>query len=88
MNREKPEVIIADVGRRIAEARRQRGWTQQKAADHLRMEVQSLQRIERGENLTIRSLVKIAGVFGVPTRSLFDEPESRERRPGRPKKPE
>lgn len=86
--REKAETIIADVGLRIAEARRARGWTQAEAAEKLRMEPQSVQRIERGtENLTIRSLVRIAGVLGVPTRELFDEPETRERKPGRPKKP-
>jgi transcriptional regulator with XRE-family HTH domain len=85
VSREKAETIIADVGRRIAEARRARGWTQQQAADRLRMEVQSVQRLERGENLTIRTMVRIAGILGIPTRALFDEPTSRVKRPGRPR---
>ncbi|MGO8998923.1 MAG: helix-turn-helix domain-containing protein [Polyangiaceae bacterium] len=84
--RERPDVIISAVGSRIAELRRGRGWTQQELADRLGMEVQSLQRIERGENLTLRSLVKIGGVLGATTRSLLDAPTSVERRPGRPRK--
>lgn len=83
---EKAERIIADVGQRIAEVRRERRWTQQDFADKLKMEPQSVQRIERGTNLTIRSLVNIARVLGVATVSLFQTPESRELRPGRPKK--
>ena len=83
---EKAENIIADVGQRIAEIRRERGWTQQDAADKLKMEPQSIQRIERGTNLTIRSLVRIARLLGVPTIALFEPPKTRERRPGRPRK--
>jgi transcriptional regulator with XRE-family HTH domain len=83
--REKPETIIADVGLRIAEARRAKGWTQQDAADHLGMEVQSWQRIERGTNLTIRSMVKIAAVLGVTTKDFFEPPTS-QRKAGRPKR--
>jgi transcriptional regulator with XRE-family HTH domain len=83
---EKAEIIIANVGQRIAEIRQERGWTQQDAADRLKMEPQSIQRIERGTNLTIRSLVRIAHVLGVSTIALFEPPKSRERRPGRPTK--
>ncbi|MEI9953583.1 MAG: helix-turn-helix transcriptional regulator [Pseudomonadota bacterium] len=87
VHQETPERIISDVGRRIAEARRARGWTQQQAAEKLKMEVQSVQRIERGrENMTIRTLVGIARTFGVVTRTLFEPPTTRERKPGRPKK--
>jgi len=50
------------------------------------MEPQSIQRIERGTNLTIRSLVRIARLLGVPTIALFEPPKTRERRPGRPRK--
>jgi XRE family transcriptional regulator, regulator of sulfur utilization len=85
VEKERAEAVMSDVGARIAEVRRDRGWTQQEAADRLRIEVQSMQRIERGgSNLTIRTLVKIANCLGVRTKSLFDEPTARERRPGRP----
>jgi len=83
---EKAERIIADVGARVAEIRRANGWTQQDLADRLRMEPQSVQRIERGTNLTIRNLVRLARVLGVTTVALFQSPSSAERRPGRPKK--
>lgn len=85
MESERPDRIIADVGRRVAELRRERGWTQQEAAEHLRMPLKNLQRVEVGMNLTIRTLVRVAKGLGVPTRELFDEPKSRERRRrGRP----
>jgi len=82
---EKAETVIANVGARIAELRREKGWTQQDFADRLKMEPQSVQRIERGTNMTIRSLVKVARVLGVATATLLEAPESGERRPGRPK---
>jgi transcriptional regulator with XRE-family HTH domain len=82
---EKADKVIADVGARIAELRRDKGWTQQEFAERIKMEPQSVQRIERGTNLTIRSLVKVARTLGVPTISLFEAPASHERRPGRPK---
>lgn len=82
---DKAEQVIADVGQRIAETRRERGWTQQLFADKLKMEVQSVQRIERGTNLTIRSMVRIARVLGVPPSVFWEPPKSRDRRPGRPR---
>ena len=86
VERERPERVIADVGRRVAEVRRELGWTQQEAAEHLRMPLKNLQRIEAGMNLTIRTLTRVARGLGVRTRELFEEPKSRERRrPGRPR---
>lgn len=87
MAKERDDVVIEGVGRRIAEARKAIGWTQQRAADKLKIEVQSWQRFERGENTTIRTLVKIANVLGVTTRSLFEDPVSREHQAGRPRGP-
>ena len=84
---DRPERLIADVGRRVAELRRARGWTQQEAAEALRMPVKNLQRIEAGMNLTLRTLVRVATGLGVRARELFVAPTSREkRRPGRPKR--
>ncbi|MBX3230669.1 MAG: helix-turn-helix transcriptional regulator [Labilithrix sp.] len=82
---EDPDRVIEDVGRRVAEVRRELGWTQQQAAEHLRMPLKNLQRIEAGMNLTIRTLTRVARGLGVRTRDLLDEPKSRERRRrGRP----
>ncbi len=64
---EKAEKVIADVGKRVAEVRRDLGLTQQEAAEMLKMPVKNLQRIEGGMNLTIKTLVRIAKGLGVPT---------------------
>jgi hypothetical protein len=49
MERETTERVIEDVGRRAAEIRRERGWTQQEAAEHLRCRSR-IQRIQAGMN--------------------------------------
>ncbi|MDC3962527.1 helix-turn-helix transcriptional regulator [Polyangium jinanense] len=78
---------MKDVGRRIAELRRARNWTQEEAAERLEMPLKNLQRVERGmQNLTIRTLVRIASTYGVRTAELFEAPMSREVRRGRPRK--
>ncbi len=86
MEKERADEVIRSAGRRIAEIRRELGWTQQEAAEVLNMPTKNFQKIERGSNLTIRSLVRLANGFGVPTRTLLDEPATKERRPGRPRK--
>jgi len=78
--------IIENVGRRIAELRQKQGWTQRETAERLRIEEQSLQRFERGANLTLRTLVKLAKIFGVEPQALFEAARPQERRPGRPRK--
>lgn len=72
------------VGRRIAELRVGRGWTQDALAKRLQVSVNYVQRVERGSNLTIRSLVQIASTLVVQVIDLFAAPMSAERRPGRP----
>ena len=86
MEKESAETVIANVGARVAELRREKGWTQQDLADRLRMEPQSVQRIERGTNLTLRNLVRLARLFGVPTVALLHAPRTSRGRPGRPRK--
>ena len=88
VERERPEQVIEGVGRRVAEIRRALGWTQQEAAEHLRMPLKNLQRIEAGMNLTLRTLTRVASGLGVRARALLDEPASTARRTrGRPKTP-
>jgi transcriptional regulator with XRE-family HTH domain len=88
VERETAERVVDDVGRRVAEIRRQRGWTQQDAAEHLRMPLKNFQRLEEGKmNVTLRTLVRIARGLGVYARALLDEPQARpKRRRGRPRK--
>ena len=79
--------VLFDIGRRIAELRQDHGWTQEQLAEHAEFSTSYLQRLEAGsENLTIRSLVAVAALFGVQAEDLFRPPKSRERsRGGRPR---
>ncbi len=86
VEKERAEDVIRHLGRRIAELREGRGWTQQQAAELLNMPTKNLQKIERGSNLTVRSLVRVASGLGVATRDLFELPISSQRLRGRPKK--
>lgn len=83
---EDPDEVVRDVGRRIAEIRRGRGLTQEKAAERLDISLKAYQFIENGQNLTIKTLVKVASTLGVRTAELFAAPASREVRRGRPRK--
>jgi transcriptional regulator with XRE-family HTH domain len=84
--RETLERVLADLGRRLAELRRERGWTQAKAADAAGMPEKDYQAIENGRQpITIRTAVTLAQLFDTTVQSLFAAPASREpRRPGRP----
>ncbi len=86
MEKERAERVIQNLGRRIAEIREELGWTQQEAAEILNMPTKNLQKIERGSNLTVRTLVRLANGFGLPTRTLLDVPAAKERYRGRPRK--
>lgn len=51
------------------------------------MQRKNYQRIERGvQNMTLRTLVRIAGALEVRTVDLLEPPASREVRRGRPRK--
>jgi len=77
---------VKNVGRRVAELRAKAGLTQEQQAERLGFTLKYLQRIEGGgENLTVRSLVKIAAVFGVPVAELFRTPRTMQAGPGRPR---
>jgi transcriptional regulator with XRE-family HTH domain len=81
-----PWLVLRDLGRRIAELRASRGLTQEGFAEVADVTVQYAQRVEAGkENLTVRSLVRIAGLLAVTVADLFATPVSRESRPGRPR---
>lgn len=88
MAHEDPQEVIRDVGRRIAEIRTGLGLTQEQMAERLGMTLKGYQFIERGvQNLTIKTMVKVAGALDVRTAELFAAPASREVRRGRPPKP-
>lgn len=64
---------MEQVGRRMAALRLAAGLTQAEVAKSIDTAVNNYQRIEHGlQNATIRTLVKIANVIGVPTAALFE----------------
>lgn len=61
--------------------------TQEQAAERLEMSLKGYQQVERGlQNLTLRTLVKLAGMLDVRTIDLLATPASREMKRGRPRK--
>ena len=85
MRRQDPDRLIKDVGRRIAECRRDLALTQDQFAADIGMDTNNLQRIELGmQNLTLRSVTRLANALGVGVASLFELPRSRAVRRGRP----
>lgn len=82
MQRDADEVIH-DVGRRVAELRQALGYTQAELAERLEVSDKYIQRIEAGgENLSLRSLAKLAIALKVDVREFFRRP-SRCAEPGR-----
>jgi len=78
--------VLRDLGRRVAELRAARGMTQEQFAEAGDFAVQYLQRVEGGrENLTVRSLVRLANLLHVSIPDLFAKPALRSVRPGRPR---
>lgn len=79
--------VLEAVGRRIAELRESRGFTQEKAAEKLHISVRMMSNIESGENTTLERLALIAQMLDVPLVSLFAAPKSlAPRKRGRPKR--
>lgn len=79
--------IVCDVSRRIQETRQAAGLTQEQAAERLGITVRALAYIEAGaQNLTLRTMVRVAAVLGVRTADLLVPPGSREVRRGRPRR--
>lgn len=83
-----PDKIAAQIGRRIAELRQGKGWSQVELAAKLRATFQWVSQLEAGQNLTIHSLVKVANAFKVTLEDLLMTPDPTVKRkgPGRPKK--
>lgn len=86
--RDTAERFTQIVGRRIAELRRHRGWTQQQFADKLRIDVSAVQRIERGAHApTLGTIWRLAKVLRVePAQLLVPPAVETETRAGRPPK--
>lgn len=83
-----PERVITDIGRRIAELREERGWTQEQFAEKLRMALQNVGRLEQGRSdFRVSTLVRVSRALGCDVARLLEIPTTRAaRRPGRPPK--
>lgn len=78
--------VLDQLGRRIAELRRGRRWTQEQMAERLGVVTTYLQRIEAGrENLTVGSLVGLANVLNASLADIFTPPATY-RKSGRPRR--
>jgi len=64
--------FIKIVGKRIKELRKEQGLTQRDLSDKSEMEESAIQRIERGYNSTLKTLLKIANAFDIPFSELFN----------------
>jgi transcriptional regulator with XRE-family HTH domain len=80
-----PRRVARSVGRRVAELRAAKGWTQEQLAELLSVSVERIQRVERGANLTIASLCQLAGALGCDVAALFEAPLSMVSPVGRPR---
>ncbi len=83
-----PERLCKNVGRRIAELRKERGLTQEQFSVLLGTSFQWISQLEGGRNITLHSLARIANALHVPLTELFTSPKpsSSTRRVGRPRK--
>jgi transcriptional regulator with XRE-family HTH domain len=74
---EDADKIRKRIGRRLAELRELRGYTQEDLSNELHVSVVNVQENEYGNrNFTIDTLVKIANVLGVKITALFERPKS------------
>jgi transcriptional regulator with XRE-family HTH domain len=74
-----PNAAVRRVGKRIAEVRRAKGITQSAMAEALKCAVNNYQRIEYGQNVTIKTLTRIANLLGVTVTDLVPPPQRKRR---------
>lgn len=82
-----PTAVLRNVGRRVAELRQARGWTQEQLAEAASVTVGYVRRIEGGaENLTLESIVRLANLFKVGLDEIITAPAKTKATRGRPPK--
>lgn len=73
MPRRRDEELLREVGRRVGQTRRDRGWTQEALAEAVGIEPVTLSRLETGDRaLSLTMLAQIADVLGVGLGDLVD----------------
>ena len=85
---EHPNAFVAGVTRKLAEIRRANGITIEELAERLDTAVQNVRRIESGQNITLRTLARVARALGVrvDVRFTLDPQGPRAPTPGRKRK--
>ncbi len=64
--------ICMRVGRKIADLRTAKGWSQQLLADHAQLSREHIVRVENGQKeLGLRALEQIAGALGITPKELL-----------------
>lgn len=66
------ELFYKQFGKHIKELRKKHNLTQRDLADRSDLEESAVQRIERGCNSTIKTLLKLANAFDIELSALFD----------------
>jgi transcriptional regulator with XRE-family HTH domain len=80
------DAFVETVGRRVGELRTAAKKSQAEVAEALSMTLTNYQRIEHGQqNLTLRSLFRIASVLGVEVKEFFTPCELPKPKRGRPR---
>ena len=73
MPRQRDQKIITDVGRRVAQARKDRGFTQEQLSEAVGIEAVTLSRLETGDRaLSLSTLSSIAKVLDMGIGDLLD----------------
>ena len=72
-----PTAAVRRVAKRISEIRREKEITQDQMAEALGCATKNYQRIEYGQNVTIKTLTKIANILGVTVTDLVPPPKRR-----------
>ena len=73
MPRIRDQVLLQELGRRVGQARRDRGWTQEALAASVQVEPVTLSRLETGDRaLSLTMLSKIADVLRIGLGDLVD----------------
>ena len=65
----RPDLLVADVGRRVAEVRGKVGWTQHELAVAMHRSTRYVQKLEQGMNINLFTLMRVAVALKVDRRS-------------------
>lgn len=68
------KLFLKQFGKHIKALRKEHNFTQRDLADKSGLEESAVQRVERGYNSTLKTLLKIANAFDISFCELFESP--------------